>query len=253
MPPRLSILSNNSRHFFSLNSPLFMKTFSRLFFAAVCSLLVGLAAHAPAQTLTADYQFQNSYSSSVAGAPALTDLISPGQTCPAYCNAFATETVYGNSQTVLTFPYDNGLALTPTTSVLSNNGVYSIGILVRFTDLDNQYTRLIEFKNGADDHGLYFYNHQLTFYSYGDTGPTVVGTNAYAFVVLTRDAGGTITGYVNGLQQFSVDDSSNQYGVIDGNNVLRFFQDNLTGSSGEDSAGAVARIRIWDAVFGPDK
>ena len=58
-----------------------------------------------------------------------------------------------------------------------------------------------------------------------------------------------ITAYVNGLQQFTINDSANQYGVIDGNNVLRFFQDNLTGSSGEDSAGAVSRIRIWNGVL----
>jgi hypothetical protein len=230
-----------------------MKTFNRFAFAVVLVLSVITAGNSSAQNLTADYQFQNSYSSSVAGAPALTDLVSPGQTCPAYCNAFAAETVYGNSQTVLTFPYDNGLALAPTTSILSNNGVYSIGILVRFTTLEDVFTRIIEFKNGTDDHGLYFYQQKLEFYSYDQGEPTVVAENAYAFVVLTRDGNGTLTGYVNGLQQFSVDDSTNQYGVIDGNNVLRFFQDNLSGSSGEDSAGAVARIRIWDGVLSADQ
>ena len=226
-----------------------MKTFTPLLIAGICGLLLGLAVDAQSQALTADYQFQNSRSSSVAGAPALTDLIRPGQTCPAYCNAFATETVQGQSTTVLTFPYDNGLSLSPTTSVLTNNGVYSIGVLVRFTDLDSQYTRIIEFKNGTNDRGLYFYNHQLVFYSYGIYGPTIVAENQYAFVVLTRDGAGMITAYVNGLQQFTINDSANQYGVIDGNNVLRFFQDNLTGSSGEDSAGAVSRIRIWNGVL----
>jgi hypothetical protein len=229
-----------------------MKISARLLFVAISAQLLVLGINLPAQTLTADYQFQNSHASSVAGAPTLTDLIRPGQTCPAYCNTFATETVYGNSQSVLAFPYDNGLGLAPTTSVLSNNGIYTIGILARFNNLAGQYTRLIEFKNGTNDRGLYFYNHQLVFFSYGIYGPTIVNENAYAFVVLTRDGAGMITGYVNGWPQFTVDDSSNQYGVIDSNNVLRFFQDNLTGASGEDSAGAVARIRIWDGVLSAD-
>jgi hypothetical protein len=224
-----------------------MKASTHLFFTAAAALL--FAANAPGQILTADYQFQNSYNSSVAGAPALTDLISPGQTCPAYCNAFANETVQGNSQTVLQFPQGNGLALQSTTSVLSNNGVYSIAVLARFDNV-NGYTRVSDFKHGTSDNGLYLLSKGLTFFPYGGTGPGTLANGVYALLVLTRDGSGTLNGYVNGLQVFTQDDSSNAYGVIDSSNVLRFFEDNTSGgSSGENSGGAVARIRVWDGVL----
>ena len=219
-------------------------------------LLASLLSVAPdtyAQALKADYQFQNSYSSSVPGAPNVGDLVRPGSPCPANCNGFAGEAVYGESSTVMTFPSDNGVAVAPTTSFLSNNGVYSIGILARFNNLAGQYTRLIDFKNGAEDSGLYFYDRRLVFFGYGVYGPTIVNENAYVFVVLTRDSAGTLTGYANGYPQFTVDDSTNQFGLIDYNNVLRFFQDNITDESGKASAGAVARIRVWDGVLSAER
>ena len=63
----------------------------------------------PASALTlpkADYQFQNTRSTSVGSAPALTD-IGPGT------NTFTTTTVDGTSRKVLSFPQGNGVKLSP--------------------------------------------------------------------------------------------------------------------------------------------
>jgi hypothetical protein len=54
-----------------------------------------------------------------------------------------------------------------------------------------------------------------------------------------------VAGYYNGELQFSADDSSFQWGVIDASDKLRFFLDDFLGSANEQSGGAVARIRIW--------
>ena len=227
-----------------------MRSFLRTWLAlAGAGLLLGSSPNLTAQTPTADYRFQSSRSSSAGVAPDLTDLISPGQTCPSYCNAFATETVDGASTTVLTFPRDNGVALAPTTGVLLNNGIYTVAIYARWADVSG-FKRILDFKNGTTDYGFYIYNGALNLYPYVSTPTQAVFANTYATVVLTRDATGLVKGYVDGVLEFSYDDSSTQVALIDTNNVLRFFQDNTSGgATGEDGPGAVSRIRIFDVAL----
>jgi hypothetical protein len=100
---------------------------------------------------------------------------------------------------------------------------------------------------------LYVNNGALQFYPYSAGPGGVIPSSTYVQVALTRD-GASLRGYVNGVQQFFANDSANQYGVIDANNALRFFQDNITGSGqGEASAGAVARIRGFDGALTPSQ
>jgi len=191
--------------------------------------------------LNADYQFQSTLASSVAGAPALTNA-GPGS------NGFAIETVDGNSRTVLTFPQDNGLALAPTTGVTASD-TYTIVLLARLADVSG-YRRYADFKNAASDTGLYNLDGQLNFFN-SATGPGApITANSYRQVVLTRDGvTGTIVGYVDGVQQFNFVDGAGD-GIIDAANTLRFFIDD-TAVGGESSAGAVARIRVFDNVLTP--
>ena len=202
-----------------------------------------------AQVLKADYQFQNTRSSSVGGAPGLADLIRLAQSCPSYCNTFTTDTVKGESRRVLQFPTDNGLNLQPTTSVLSNNGIYSIAILFKF-DTGDTWRRIVEFKNGTGDNGLYVSpTNVLNFFNAPPNGTTAILPGTYYQVVLTRDGSGNLMVYVDGVLQFQFSDSGND-GVMDGNNSLRFFQDNtVSGVTGEASSGAVARIRVFDGAL----
>ena len=188
--------------------------------------------------LVADYQFAGVYSSSVGEDPDLVD-IGTGT------NAFATDTVRGASQTVLVFPTGNGLELSPTTGLFAN-AVYTVAAVVRL-DTISGYRRILDFKNASSDTGLYNLNGNLDFYPVADGSLGPIAAGAYVQVALTRAADGTVTGYVNGVQQFSFADSSS-LAVIDGSNVLRFFKDDNVVQN-ENSSGAVARIRIWDGAL----
>ncbi|MDQ3913306.1 MAG: CSLREA domain-containing protein [Actinomycetota bacterium] len=203
---------------------------------------------ASARTLPkADYQFQNTRSTSVGSAPPLID-IGPNT------NTFTPATVDGTSRKVLSFPKDNGVKLSPTSDVVSNR-TYTIVALFEFNTVEG-YRRIIDFKNATSDNGLYVHNSKLEFYrgssvspAGGPNAPTSIAPNTYVQVVITRNSGGTVAGYVNGVQQFSFTDSSND-AVIGGEDVLRFFRDNQSdGVTTEHSAGSVARIRLYDAAL----
>ncbi|HMJ92183.1 MAG TPA: Ig-like domain-containing protein, partial [Candidatus Acidoferrum sp.] len=106
--------------------------------------LIGSATGAPPNTAQADYQFQNNLATSVGTAPALVN-VGPNQ--------FTTEIVDGQSRTVLRFAPNNGLTLSPATTVISST-VYTIAMLFSFDDVSS-WSRILDFKNGATDFGLY--------------------------------------------------------------------------------------------------
>jgi hypothetical protein len=201
----------------------------------------GLAIASP--VLVADYQFDNSLASSISGAP---DLALVGLD-----TGYASEQVlyYLPPQTVLTFSAGSGVALNPTTQILSSPGVYTIALQVRITDTSvDLFSKYIDFNNATADAGLYDNGGRLEFYPQSSGSGLVIGTK-YADVVLTRDGSGLVAGYFNGMPQFSYDDSVVQLGVIDAANTLRFFLDDTVGAGTEQSPGAVARIRIWDGAL----
>jgi hypothetical protein len=206
---------------------------------------VVLAQGAGAATLKADYRFQDARSSSVAGAPALTDL--------GVGNAFATETVGGCATRVLRFPKGNGLRLRAISPgfELVDPLQYSVVMLTRLADV-SAYRRLLEFENGTAENGVYVHDGKLAFYQAGPhEGPSAVVTkNAYAEIAFTNGTPspgmGQVVGYVNGVPQFT-------FGTVEGrfDDELRFFQDASGGTVNEDSAGAVSRIRVYDGALTP--
>ena len=195
----------------------------------------------------ADYRLQNKLSTSVGTAPALTK-IGPKS------NTFVTATVDGTSRKVLGFPNGNGVKLSPTTQVIPND-TYTIVMLFELNNVGSdvsRFRRIIDFKNGASDNGLYIENvagtSKLSFYRLGlgaVQGSTPIAANQYVQVVITRDAGGTVVGYVDGVQQISFPDTAGDAVIAD--NTLRFFRDNQGGI--EHSAGSVARIRLFDVAL----
>lgn len=239
-------------------------TLAIMLMALMSVLLLVSSRNASAQTLptvapTADYRFQDTRSSSVGTAPALVDICdaSPAGPCTGVnANTFTTATVDGTSRRVLSFSEGNGLKLTPTTGVVWN-GTYTIVAQFEFDSISD-YRRIIDFKNGTSDNGLYVHDGNLEFFR---STASVSGTNApiapntYVEVVLTRNSSGTVAGYVDGELQFSFSDYPtqtvpNQDAVIDTNNALRFFRDNESGgATGEVSAGSVARIRLYDEAL----
>lgn len=183
--------------------------------------------------LQGDYRFQNSRASSTGQPPDVTDLGT---------NGFASATVDGNSTTVLTFSQNNGLSLAPTTGVVANDA-YTLVVLFSLAQT-NSYRRVADFKNGTSDHGLYVLDGRLYFYPAAYGSAVSISDNTYVQVVLTRDASGVVTGYVNGTQQFQFTDTG-AIAIIDGGNTLRFFRDD----GSEASAGSVARFRIYNGAL----
>jgi hypothetical protein len=222
---------------------------SRIALAACCAALAisvtgWMTATAPASaTLRADYHFNNTLASSLGAPPALTTL-GPST------NSFASDFVNGSSQTVLTFPAENGVQLAPTTRVVPKDH-YTIVALFTFAQITSRaWQRIVDFQNGTSDRGLYSHQGTLELYPYARGTTATIKAKEYILVVLTRDSAGTVTGYVDGTKQFSYDDSTTNAAVIDENNTLRFFRDNESGGpSGESSAGAVARIQLYDEAL----
>ena len=202
--------------------------------ASTGSITVTITEVTSSATLQADYRFQNSRSSSVGSPPDLTDI---GGT-----NSFTTATVDSTSRTVLSFSQNNGLSLSSTSGVVPSS-TYSIVMLFSFTTTSS-FRRIADFKNGTSDTGLYQNGGKLYLYNGSQASSVSISANTYVQVVLTRDSAGTVTGYVDGVQQIQFTDSGG-LGTINSSNTLRFFKDDGT----EASAGAVARIRLYDGAL----
>lgn len=188
-----------------------------------------------ASSLVADYQFRDSLNSSVNNAPALTNLGS---------NSFDSATVDDSTRRVLSFEPNNGVSLVPTTGLVSGQS-YSIVMLFSLTSTFGNY-RLLDFKNGTSNMGLYCSFEGLDFRGVASSNNRVIKPNNFVQLVMTRSAEGDVTVYINGVRQFFFADTAGN-ATIGPNNTLRFFRDNT--GDGEASAGVLARIRLYNAVL----
>jgi hypothetical protein len=195
---------------------------------------------AVAAAVTADCRFANSLASSVGTAP---DLAVVGHGT----SAFSDEGVLG--RTVLSFAGGRGLSLTRTAGFI-DSAEYTIELLFRVDDLKG-YRKIVDFKKGSDDGGLYSLEGCLDFYPRPPAAAATIEADSYVQVVLTRDASATVAGYVNGVRQFSFRDAG-EFAVIDAHDTLRFFRDDSV-TEGEYSSGAVYRIRLYDRPLTADE
>jgi hypothetical protein len=186
----------------------------------------------------ADYQFQMNLNSSIGSPPALQN-IGAG-------NIYVSDSVDGCVRTVLRFPQGNGLLLQPTAGVVPTN-VYTIAMLFRL-DTVASWRRLVDFKAGASDNGLYINSGALNFYPSGSGPAGSVLVSNWVQVVITRDAADTVAVYANGVPQFSFTDAAGN-GIISAAGALRFFKDD--NSISQESAGLAARIRLYAAAMTP--
>lgn len=210
---------------------------------ALASVLVLLATQTAFAATTADYRFNDSLASSAGSSAALTQI--------GDCSgAFITDDVGGTTARAFAFGRGGGLALSPTTGVIPNDS-YTIVVLFKF-DETSGYDRILDFLDGTSDTGLYSLNGDLVFYgAAGGTG-TPIQPDTYVQVVITRDANGTVFGYVDGVQQFTFTDSGS-LAVISPESRLRFFRDNEFGANSEHTSGVVARIRLFDTPLTSDE
>jgi hypothetical protein len=204
---------------------------------------LAFAPSAGAASLEADYRFDDNLNSSIAGTPALT-LEGPGPVL------YEAKTIGGIGDRVLTFPEGTGLRLDPPASV--NRSDYSVITTFEFDALFD-YQRILAFEPIAalSDDGLYSYSDYLDFY-YKDhssieyEGPVgALALDTFADLTFTRAADKTAKAYVGDTEQISFSDTFDAASI--GSDGLRFFKDN----GSEESAGSVARIRIYNGVLTP--
>ena len=169
---------------------------------------------------------------------------------------------YGGSITAAGYSFTAGGSGLGLSNVLTDND-YTIDMSFSFSEL-SAYRRIVAFKSPDSDNGLY--THSLT--PAGSSGVTNAALNFYrgagypelfvegasnvfvlntpTRVTLTRSSVGTLTGYVNGAQQFSFDDANGQALFNGPESIARFFDDE---SQVEDSTGTASYIRIYDTAL----
>ena len=160
----------------------------------------------------------------------------------AYLNTghfFTNAPVDGSNRTVLRFPQSSGLRLQPTMIVFPSNE-YSMVLLFRFDSMSG-WRRIVDWKDGASS-GQFLYVYETQLYSpYTGFSPVCLTENTWHQLVLTRRANQQMEVYCDGVRRMAFADS-NDYGVISGTKVLRFFKDE---APSQDPAGSVARIRLY--------
>ncbi len=124
---------------------------------------------------------------------------------------------------------------------------YTIEIYFVFDEL-NSWKRVVDWKNRKSDNGAYVYYGKLNFYPYITSGDAPVITGEYTYYVITRDAETKeVLIYTDAITQISMIDNQED-ALIDGDNVLNFFHDDLIVPN-EASSGAVAMIKIYDYLL----
>jgi len=183
----------------------------------------------------ADYRFQGTYGSVVGNAP---DLVDVGRSAA----AFVFDASVG--RTVLSFSGRGGIALTPATGIVYRD-VYTIELLFRFDRVDG-FRKVVDFKDGSVDDGLYVLDGCLTFYSKNVRASTGMQPHSYVQVVLTRDSSERVVGYVDAVRQFAFRDAAGLAEIAPG--TLRFFADDSR-TRVQYSNGAVTQIRLYDRAL----
>jgi hypothetical protein len=207
--------------------------------AAVCAL----AQATP--TPVAQYNFNGTLASSVAGAPALTAVDTLGE------SGFVTDTVSGTSKTVYNFQGANeptndqaGLSLN-TTGLITNSSVYSVEMVFKFTERDNAWRRIFDTQERQSDNGFYVDpSNNLDVYPLA--GGAKFTNNVYHDVFLV-DNSGVVSFYLDGSAQANVTTSIMN---LPADGVVNFFLDNVVaGGQGEFSSGDISLIRLYNSAL----
>jgi hypothetical protein len=112
-------------------------------------------------------------------------------------------------------------------------------------DSTSSYRKILDTYDRMSDSGLYVLSGNLVLYPV--TFPTTGAFTQQQWhqIAFTRDAAGNVSGYVDGYLQFRALDAS-EAALVSPEQVLTFLADDF---GSEQSAGAVARIRLWNEVL----
>lgn len=188
----------------------------------------------------ADYRFNDTLHSSIAGAPALQELVAGG--------SFVDATVGGQPRRGWRVPFGTGFAL-DVDGLLPPTG-YSI-VLQLAADSVGGYQKLFDMRDGLVDDGLYLDGDELGYYPYFDEMQTVhLQSQEFHWLVMTRSPAGELVGYVDGAEEFRYTDQDENTSAVSNSGMVTFFHDDTT-TSGEHFEGVVTRIRLFDTVLTP--
>jgi hypothetical protein len=160
-----------------------------------------------------------------------------------------------------TFGVQQGLSLSGTGIF----DVYSIDIHFFFNDVNasfNGYERILDFKNRTSDSGLYSHNGGLVLFASTGSGDPSAGSAGQVFtngtmadLLVTRNASGLLSAYVNGNLAFSVMDMDGATGFSGPDNIMYFFIDDFQSlmnfpTTPEAGAGFVDFIQVITPAAG---
>ncbi|PWJ55574.1 concanavalin A-like lectin/glucanase superfamily protein [Dyadobacter jejuensis] len=152
-------------------------------------------------------------------------------------------------RTVYQFEENSGLQFNNYAAKGLLNKSFTVEVYFKMDKLDS-WKRILDFKNRKSDYGSYIYDGKLNFYDYAMSEKAPVRANQYVHYVYSRDfETKTIKMYINGQLKVEFIDPGIE-GVLDSDQVLNFFQDDLIANH-EASAGSVALIRLYDRVMTP--
>ena len=219
-------------------------------FAAVMAVGLALTAGtAQAATLKASYLFNGNLSSSVGGAP---DLV---LTDPSGNSGFQTDTVFGNSKSVLFIDGDSSNAgqggLTFDSTGLLTSDSYSIALTFQFLDGTDAWRRIVDVQERQSDNGFYVDpSNQLAIYPVNGSSADFT-TGVYRNVALTVGPGNQVNAYIDGgASMFSATSLMN----IGPNGIINLFLDNVAGGGqNEWSRSRIAVANFYDGVLTSDE
>jgi hypothetical protein len=168
-------------------------------------MLAGVASIAGADTFT--YELNGSYAESNGG-PSLVP----------YGGTLAANGYY--------FGINEGLSLSGTGAFDS----YSIDIHFYFDNVSasfNGYQRILDFQNRTSDSGLYSLDGSLVLFASAGSAGRVFTNGTMADLLVTRNATGLFSAYVNGNLAFSVMDTDGSTRFSGPGNIMYFFMDDF--------------------------
>ena len=159
-----------------------------------------------------------------------------------------TRQVYQTSGANLPTSSQAGLTL-DTTGLVSSNS-YSVEFVTKLFDRNGAWRRLIDVQNRQSDNGFYVDpSNNLNVYPIHGSSANFT-TSTYHDVVLVDNAG-TVSAYLDGVQQFSVATTVMDINNADNpGNLMNFYLDNLGGSGqGEYSNANTALIKLYSGAL----
>jgi hypothetical protein len=127
--------------------------------------------------------------------------------------------------------------------------VYTVDLVFSFDQITS-WRKILDYKELATDEGFYTFDDHIQYvvvagsdFANGTT-PVTAGTTMQ--VTITRDAAGTVTGYLNLGQEFTFTDGADVATLAAAE--AHFFIDDTATGMGEASGGTVRRIRIYDVA-----